>query len=313
MQLYKSRGFGEYFQDTFAFLKHNGKHLFKHFFIINGIFLLILMVMGYFFSKFYTDVIFNSLIYDSPSVVDKYMNENAGLFILLIFIFVIVALIAAVIAYAFIPIYLKLYADRDGKNFNATDIIKVYKASIGKILVYLICGILIGLVVGIIAGITAFILTITIIGILLLPLVIGAVSLLYQGALMEYLHNKKGIWDSFGYSWKLMSSKFWAAIGCVGLFYLMSYITQQVVSLIPYIFGMVNLFTDMQPGVNPDPNAIGRSVTILMLAIFLLTFLISSILNVIVQLNQGIVFYSLKEEHENINTKSDIDLIGSGE
>ena len=46
MQLYKSRGFGEYFQDTFAFLKQNGKHLFKHFFIINGIFLLILMVIG---------------------------------------------------------------------------------------------------------------------------------------------------------------------------------------------------------------------------------------------------------------------------
>jgi hypothetical protein len=50
-----------------------------------------------------------------------------------------------------------------------------------------------------------------------------------------------------------------------------------------------------------------------MVAIFLLTFLVSSILNVIVQINQGVVFYSLKEDNENINTKSDIDLIGSSE
>lgn len=313
MQLYKSRGFGEYFQDTFAFLKQNGKHLFKNFFIINGLFLLILMVMGYFFSKFYTEVIFGSLIYDSPSVIDDYMNENAGLFILLLVVFIIVALIAGVISYSFIPIYLKLYTERDGKNFNATDLIKSYKANIGKIMLYLICGIILGFLVFLIAGIASFVLTITIIGILLIPLVIGAVSLLYQGALMEYLNNKKGIWDSFGYSWKLMTSKFWAAIGCVGLFYLMSYIAQQVVSLIPYIFGMINLFTEIEPGVNPDPNDIGKSVTILMLAIFLLSFLVSSFLNLIVQLNQGVVFYSLKEEHENINTKSDIDLIGSGE
>jgi hypothetical protein len=51
----------------------------------------------------------------------------------------------------------------------------------------------------------------------------------------------------------------------------------------------------------------------MMLAIFLLTFLVSSVLNVILQLNQGVVYYSLKEDIENINTRSDIDLIGSGE
>jgi len=313
MQLYKSRGFGEYFQDTFAFLKLNGKHLFKHFFIINGIFLLILIVMGYFFSKFYTEILFGGLIYDNPSVIDQYMDQNFGLFVFLLILFLIVALVASVISYSFIPIYLKLYTDNDGKNFTATDIINSYKANIGKIFVYLICGIILALLVGLIAGITVFILAITIIGFLLIPLVIGAVSLLYQGALMEYLNNKRGIWDSFGYSWKLMSSKFWAAVGCVGLFYLMSYIAQQVVSLIPYIFGMVNLFTEMEPGVNPDPNEIGKSVTILMLAIFLITFLVSTFLNLIVQLNQGIVFYSLKEDNENINTKSDIDLIGASE
>ncbi|WP_047547241.1 hypothetical protein [Psychroserpens sp. Hel_I_66] len=313
MQLYKSRGFGEYFQDTFAFLKHNGKHLFKHFFIINGIFLLILVVIGYFFSKFYTQVLFGGLLTGNGSAIDDYMNENLGVFILLVIIFVVVGLIAAVISYSFMPIYLKLFNENDGKNFNATDIINEYKANIGKIFIFLLCGIIIGIPVILVVGILMFILTITIIGLLALPLVIGAVSLFYQGTLMEYLNNKKQIWESFGYAWQMISSKFWAAIGCVGLFYLMSYIAQNVVALIPYIFGMVNLFTEIETNTAPEPMAIQKTMTVMMLAIFLLTFLVSSILNVIVQLNQGVVYYSLKEDNENINTKSDIDLIGSGE
>jgi hypothetical protein len=313
MQLYKSRGFGEYFQDTFAFLKQNGKHLFKHFFIINGIFLLILMVIGYFFSKFYTDVIFGGLINGNSSGIDEYINKNSGIFIALILIFIIVGLLAAMISYSYIPIYLKLYSKHDGKNFTATDIINTYKANIGKIFIFLLCGILIVIPLMLGVGILLFILAITIIGIFAMPLVIGAVSLFYQGALMEYLDEKRSIWDSFGYSWRMMSSKFWAAIACVGIFYLISYVAQNVIALIPYIFGMVNLFTDIETNTVPEPMAIQKTMTVMMLAIFLLTFLVSSILNVVVQLNQGIVYYSLKEDNENINTKSDIDLIGSGE
>lgn len=314
MQLYKSRGFGEYFQDTFTFLKSHGKHFYKHFFIINGIFLLILMVMGYFFSKFYTDIIFGGFIGNNGgNALEEYINQNAGLFFTMLFLFLTVGLIAGIISYSYVPIYLKLYAKNNDNSFSATDIINTYKANIGKILLFLLCGIIIAIPLSVFVGLLMFVLTITIIGILLLPVVIGGVSLYYQGALMEYLDNKKGIWECFGYAWKLMSSKFWAAIGCVGLFYLMSYVAQQVISFIPYIFGMVNLFTEIESGVNPDPEDIGKTFTIIMLAMFFLAFLVSTFLNLIVQLNQGVVFYSLKEENENIKTKSDIDLIGSGE
>ena len=312
MQLYKSRGFGEFFQDTFAFLKHNGGHLFKNFFIINGIFLLILMVMSYFFGKFYTDVLFSG-INGTTNVIDDYLNQNATMFLLLVFLFIVIALIAGIISYSFLPIYLKLYAAHNGKQFTASDIIDVYKNNIGKMLIFLVCAIVIAIPLAIFVGLLAFVLTITIIGMLGLPLVIGGVAIYYQGALMEYFENKRSIWDSFGYSWKLISSKFWAVVGCVGLFYVMSYIIQYIVALIPYIFGMISLFTDIQPGVNPDPEEVSKSLTIMMLLVSSLTFIVSTFLGVIMQLNQGIIFYSLKEDHENINTKSDIDLIGSGE
>ncbi|WCO02626.1 hypothetical protein [Psychroserpens ponticola] len=313
MQLYKSRDFGSFFQDTFAFLKQNGKHLYKNFFIINGIFLLILMVMGYFFSKFYVDVIFGGVINGNPNAIDDYMNENAGVFILLLLVFIAVGLIAGLISYSFVPIYLKLYTKNNGISFNTTDIIKEYKANLAKIFTFLICGILIAIPLSIISGLMMFILAITLIGILLLPLVLGALSLLYQGSLMEYFENKKSIWDSFGYSWKLIRSKFWPAVGCVGIFYFMSYIAQNVVAMIPYVFFIIDMVAEMQPNGSPDPQQLEKSMTIMMVAIFLLTFLVSSVLNVIVQINQGVVFYSLKEDNENINTKSDIDLIGSSE
>jgi hypothetical protein len=161
-------------------------------------------------------------------------------------------------------------------------------------------------------GIGMFILVITIIGMLLIPVLIGAFSLFYNMTLMEYIEQKRGIWDSFGYALSLMSSKFWPAVGSVGLFFLMSYVVQGVFSLIPYIFGMASLFTTIENGGNTQ-EAVTTTMTIVMLAVFFLSFFAGAILGVIVQLNQGIVFYSLKEDQENINTKSVIDQIGSGE
>jgi len=314
MQLYKSRGFSEFFQDTFTFLKQNGKHYFKHFFIINGIFLLILMVIGYFISKFYSEFLFSGILQggNSNTVFDDYMNENFGVFILLMIVFVVVGLIAGLISYSYTAIYLKLYSENDGKNFETQQIIQIYKQNIGNLFVFLICGILLGIPLVLALGIGIFVLAITIIGFLLMPILIGAFSLFYNMTLMEYLQQKRGIWDSFGYAWTLMTKKFWAAVGSVGIFYLMAYVAQNVITIIPYMFFMGSMFTTIPEG-NANPQEIGASFMVLMLAVFFITFIVGTILNNITQLNQGIVFYSLKEDNENINTKSVIDQIGSGE
>ena len=129
---------------------------------------------------------------------------------------------------------------------------------------------------------------------------------------MEYMQDKRGIWDCFGYAWTLIFSKFWHAVGCVGIFFLISYIIQNVIGMIPYIFGMASLFTTVESN-TLEPQDVVSSMTIVMLLIFFLTFVVSTLLNVIIQLNQGMVYYGLKETNENTNTKSIIDQIGSGE
>ncbi len=313
MQLYKSRGFSAFFQDTFTFIKLNGKHYFKHFFIVNGIFLLILIAIGYFISKFYTDIVFGGVFQGNTTQIDEYMNENFGIFILLAIVFTIVALIAGLISYSYSAIYLKLYAENDGKNFETKDIVQVYKNNLGKLFIFLLCGILLAIPLAIVLGIGAFVLMITIIGILLIPFLAGAFSLFYNMTLMEYLQAKRGIWDSFGYAWNLMTKKFWAAVGSVGLFYLMAYVIQNVITMIPYLFFLGDMFTSAQQGDNLNPEEVGASLMVMMLVIFFITFIVGIILNNITQLNQGIVYYSLKEDNENINTKSVIDQIGSGE
>ncbi len=146
----------------------------------------------------------------------------------------------------------------------------------------------------------------------MIPVLIGAFSLFYNMTLMEYMEKKRGIWDSFGYAWTLMSAKFWPAVGSVGLFLLMSYMIQSILSLIPYVFGMASLFIKIESGTT-NPQEVGATMTVVMLAIFLLSFFVGALLSVVVQLNQGVVFYSLKEDIENTNTKSVIDQIGSGE
>ena len=313
MELYKTRGFSEFFQDTFSFLKQNGKHFFKHYFIINGLFLLILSVLGYFFTKFYSDFLFSGILQNnSTTLVDDYMTENLGLFIIMIFVFLIVGLTAGIVSYAFPAIYLKLYNEKDGANFETNVIIKTYKSNIDKLLIFVICSIIIAIPILFVFVICGFILVITIIGILMIPLLLGAFMLFYSLTLMEYLENKKDIWECFGYSWTLLKSKFWAAVGSVGLFYLISYVIQNMVTIIPYLFGMASLFTTVDQG-STSSKDIGGTMMIVMLIVFFISFIMGTILGNIVQLNQGIIFYSLKEQNENINTKSIIDQIGSGE
>ena len=69
------------------------------------------------------------------------------------------------------------------------------------------------------------------------------------------------------------------------------------------------MVVDTQNGTsNQEENL--TTVMSLMLFTYMVSFLLSIILSTFTQLNQGIIFFSLKEEKENINTKSDIDQIG---
>lgn len=308
MQLYKKRDFSSFFSDTFEFIKLNGAHFFKQFITINGFLILILAAISYVFTTFFfQDLVGSITTGDTGSKLDTIMNENFGLFIGLLISLITVSIFFGVISYAFTPIYFNLYENHGNNNFTTKDIVDSYKKNAGKIILFVLLGILISIPILIAVGIVAFILTITIVGMLLLPLLIGFYAGIYNMTFIEYLGDKRDFFDSFGYSWKLITSKFWPAVGCMGIFYFISFVAQMSFSIIQSIFSKSMQLTDT---VQEETSMI---LIIITLVLFVITFFASILLNAILQINQSVVYYGLKEQKENKNTKSVIDLIGTDE
>lgn len=312
MELLKKREFSDFFSDTFEFIKLNGKHFFKNYLIVNGIFLMIMMVFFYFFSKFYSNFITASLSGGQESEMETFLNESGPLAIGLILLFIFVALLAGIINYSFTPLYLDLYEKKEGKGFTTNDLFQSLKKNAGKIFIYVLTALLLIIPVWIIAMIGMLAVSITIVGIPLILVVIAAVMLFYQQALMEYIRGDRGVFDSFGYSLNLLPKKFWHTAGCVAIFLLMSYIMQFVISMVQMIFTGVSAYS-LTPQEQTDMAETSIFMFAMLMITYIISFILSSFLGLIIQINQGIIFYSLKEETENINTKSVIDQIGAGE
>ncbi len=299
MQLSQKRSFGDYFSDTFGFLRENGKHYFKNYFIIIGIPVAIMIGLTVLMSS----TLYRMLSYKGNfnEIIEGYMGDNIGLLLLFAIVFFIVAMIFSVIQYSYTPLYLILYNEK-GKDFDYKDIARsIFREKIGKILVFFIVSSLLLIPVGIVMGIAFLILLITVVGIFI-P--IAALSLWYTMAFMAYLKDDKSIGESFTYTWKMIFHKFWKNVGAVAIFMLavlfISFGFQMIVSLFTNIATMGTL--------NNDPNStliilivVGTSVVSQMVSVFLQIFL---------QLMQGIVFFSIEEEIENKASIQEIDNIG---
>ncbi|RAV29806.1 hypothetical protein [Sinomicrobium soli] len=310
IELYKKREFGELFSDTFAFIRQNGKHFFRNFLLINGAFILVLMVLAYFFIKVYSALITGATIpgYDTDTMVENYINNNAPLVAVFGILFVLVACLVGFITYAYTPIYLLLYSQSGNAGFGSKEIVKMLKDNAGKLIIFILACLLLSIPVFIGAGIVAFVMVITVIGIFCLPLLLATITLTYNNALMEYLGSDKGVFDCFEYGMKLTFKKFWICVGSVALFYFMIQIVQGLATTIPYMAGIISVVTTTGSGNSEESLALMMTI---MMVFYLFSFILGIIGNTFIQINQCVVYFSLKEETENINTTSVIDQIGA--
>ncbi len=307
LQLYKSRDFGQFFKDTFDFLKTHGKHFFKNYLTVNGVVLVTLTVITYLFNlKFQSG---------SPlglSSLPYTYEENTGVLFLYILLYLIAMVVLGMYVYAYVPIYFKLYEKHHGANFGAKEIYSELSKNASKLFKFVLAGILVAIPVMIVVGIIAFILSITIIGIPLLLFLIAHLSFFYHTTLMEYIKSEeKGIFECFGYSAEMCFQKFFPTIGALGIFFLIAIIIQSGFALIQYIFlfimGVVSLdnFDAMY-------DIEGWSFVFIVVSILeIISYIINFIISTVMQVNHAIVYYGLKEEKENIHTQFTIDEIGS--
>ena len=311
-QLYSKRSFGSLVGDTLSFFKEFGKNYFKNYFIINGGFLLALVAIMYFLIKIFLEGAFSN--FGSTDQGDNFINHiysNLGLFIGLGITTVLLVILISMINYLFPVAYLKLI--ETNKDTSTENLINEIKSKIGKVIVFFLASIFIFIPIMLILCVIMFALIVVIIGIPLLFIVIPAVMCWISLSFYDYVSTDNGYFDSLGNGYRMLKKKFWPIIGSTAIMQIIVQVVIGVVSMIPYTIGVATVFTNpeaMQNKVNGVPEGLSL-IMVLISVLMIVSILLNYTLQNLILINQGIIYYSIKEESENVSIKNDIDLIGS--
>lgn len=311
-ELLKKRGLSEYISDTFTFFKIFGKHFFKNYIIINGGFLLILCVLMYFLFKVYFEVLFSVSGAPSGSYFLEYFNNNFGIFIGSIILFGVLIIILSLLNIAYPILYLQLIEEKGGSDFTTSDIILLLKQNTGRLLKFFIGSVFILFPIMIISFVIFFLLCFILIGIPLIMIAMPAFVAWGHLSLYTYLTEKTRFFESLKKGFSLLKQEFWSVTGTTFIMLMLIQIVQGFITMIPYMIGMILFFTSAKASEfnvsQPDGfSSLGIFITV----IFLFTIILSYLFNNLIIVNQGIIYYSLREENENLTSVSQIDLIGT--
>ena len=312
-ELYKKRDLSANFSDTTTFFKTFGKHYFKNYFIINGIFLMVLVVLIYFISKIYMEAIFSNLSNvdtNQPFLLDFFYNNIILIIVAFIITFLLIVILS-MLNISYPVIYLKLFEKNNSDNFETQEIINGLKANIGKMIVFFLGSIFIILPLSIVIFGLLFLLCFILIGIPLLFIVGSAFLSWTTLSYYEYTLKDVGYFTALKNGFKLVKQQFWIVVGTTFLVLMLVQIVQGIITIIPYIISMIWMFSSSgTPGWNTQIDTFS-TMGILVAVIFVLSVLMSYFFNNFFIVNQGIMYYGLQEEKENNSTKSQIDLIGT--
>jgi hypothetical protein len=313
-ELYKKRDLSANFSDTTTFFKLFGKHFFKNYFIINGIFLMILVLLIYFISKIYMEVLFSGVsnMQNNPNYLMSYFTNNVSLIIAGFAITFLLIAILSMLNISFPVIYLKLYEKNCKNNFSTEEIIVGLRNIIGKMILFFLGGIFILFPLLIIVFGLLFLLCFVLIGIPLIFLVGIALISWITMSYYEYILKDVGYFTALSNGFRLVKQQFWTTIGTTFLMMMLIQIIQGFITIIPYAISMIWMFTSPEnlQDVNSQTDTFS-TMGLVFAVVMVFSVMLSYIFNNFILINQGLIYYSLQEEQENTSTKSQIDLIGT--
>ena len=313
-ELYKKRDLSANFSDTTTFFKSFGKHYFKNYLVINGIFLMVLVVLIYFISKVYMELLFSGIsnAQNNPNYLMAYFNNNISLIIGSFAITFLLIVILSMLNISFPVIYLKLFEKNNSDNFETKEIINGLKANIGKMIVFFLGSIFIILPLAIIVFGLLFLLCFILIGIPLLFIVGSAFISWVTLSYYQYIMKDVGYFTALANGFSLVKQQFWTIVGTTFLMMMLVQIIQGFITMIPYVLSLIWMFVStnnlQETGSQTDTFS---TMGILFAVIMVFSVLLSYIFNNFILVNQGLICYGLQEEKENNSTKSQIDLIGT--
>lgn len=313
-ELYKKRDLSANFSDTTAFFKTFGKHYFKNYFVINGIFLMILVVLIYFISKVYMELLFSGIsnMRNNPNYLMAYFNNNIP-FIIGGFLFTfLLIVILSMLSISFPVIYLKLFEKTCSTDFSTQEIINGLKSNIGKMIVFFLGCLFIIMPLAMILFTLIVFLCFILIGFPLLFIVGSAFISWITLSYYEYILKDVGYFTALSNGFRLVKQQFWAIVGTTFLMVLLVQIIQGFMTMIPYLFSIFWMFISKSnlQDIN-SRNDTFSTMGILLAVVMVFSVLLNYIFSNFILINQGLIYYSLQEEKENNSTKSQIDLIGT--
>lgn len=313
-ELYKKRDLSANFSDTTTFFKTFGKHYFKNYLVINGIFLMILVVLIYFFSKVYMEVIFSGISNPQNNTNDimAYFDNNmaliAGGFVLAFLLIVILSMLSV----SFPVIYLKLVKKNNGNAFTTQEIISGLKSNIGKMISFFLGSLFIITPLAVIVFVLLILLCFILIGIPLIIIVGSAFLSWITLSYYEYSLKDVGYFRALANGLRMIKQQFWTIVGTTFLMMMLVQIIQGFITMIPYVISMIWMFVStknlQEAGSQTDTFS---TMGVLLAVIMVFSILLSYIFNNFIVVNQGLIYYGLQEENENNSAKSQIDLIGT--
>ena len=313
-ELFKKRDFNAYISDTIAFFKVYGKHYFKNYFTINGIFLMVLVALIYFLSKMYFEAIFsrvnNPLM--EPNYLVSYFNNNIGLIIGLGTVFLLLTILLSLLTLTYPIVYLKLIEKYNKDSFTTKEIIAELKSNIGRMIIFLLGLTFIIIPLAMIVFIILIFMCFIIIGIPLMFIVIPAFMSWLTLSYYEFIIKKESFFGALGNGIGMLRQQFWPIIGTTVVMAIMIQIIQGFITLIPYMINMVWMLVSVRGfGDRASHQDTLSTFSVVMAIIMIFSVLLNYFFNNFLIINQGLIYYSQREENEETKTINNIDLIGT--
>ncbi len=296
MQLLKNRDFSTLISDTFNFIKENWKHLLTNLIIFGGLFVIFYSIYNYIILQTVTQS-FNNISngVNDPNEIIRVMDSPFFI------VFIIILVFFGFIASSFVPIYMVLHSEK-GSEFDYKDILEVYKENFGRFIIFILVSILLAIPIIIVFYILFLLSILTIVDPFFM---MSALMLFFSYAFYEFLYTKKGAFEVYGYSFKLLKNNFFATTGAIVILLFVLYIFMGIM-MIPA--GLFTFFADLNTS---DPEAMMQAYTKLLGSPMMsVTTLFTTILSSIISVGAGIIYFSQKESIENISAQDSIDDIG---
>ena len=311
-ELFKKRDFGELFNDTFGFFKLKWKNYFGNYLKINFLILVAFMVLGYILSKFYMDAVFGSL--NNPNqfgnqIGDYYMDNIEWLIFTGLGMFVVVIIIS-VIQMTYPVFYLRLLEKNTDYKPKSSEISSLIRQNFGRVLLFCFATFF---VVGFLLFIAYFItllLMFVIIGFLLIFLLVPYFNALVYLSLFHYLNKKSSYFDALGFAFNTLHNNFWKIVGSNLIIYLIIQLVTTIIAMIPYIIIFAIGFATMSDSGSLEE---AKWFTYALGVLVAVSMAVSMLLNNLIIINFGLIYYGEMEKRESVFAKSEIDRIGLDE